>query len=377
MTIAAHISAPGGLSSINNYNYVHLNILAERYPEHHFVFIFDKPFDPSIVHHSNITPVNLGPQMRNNLLKHYWHNFKLPRILNRYNADIFIADGNVCSLNSSVKQCMVIHDLSFLHRESLYNKGQSRYLKKYLKNFLVKASIVVVENERLRDELSTITLVNKIHIVSNDFAMHKFEYAEKIPAIKDHYTKGREYFIFYVTDASVKHIVIVLKAFSLFKKRQLSNMQLLLSITSTQKNNIAKDLSTYKYRSEVLQLFIKNAAMENELTAAAYAALYFPAFELLEDKSRLAIVNNIPVICTDNLYLHSTFKELALYSEIDETAIAEKMMLIYKDENLRNALVRNSVVAQSQEQASTADKLWAVFTGSAAENHLTLPLKNE
>ena len=112
--------------------------LAGKYWEHHFIFIFDRAFDPAIIIQKNITPIIVSPQIKNRLLSHYWYNFKLPKALNKYHADIFINNGVNCSLRTPTKQCMILEDISFLQKKNLYSRSETRYLKNILKNLLLR-----------------------------------------------------------------------------------------------------------------------------------------------------------------------------------------------------------------------------------------------
>ena len=118
MTIAAHISSPGAEKDQGNLMMeTCLTMLANKYPAHHFIFIFDKLFDTASYTTKNITVVQLGPMIRNRLLLHYWYQFKLPRFLERKKVDVFLNTDLLCSLKTNVSQCLVIPDLSFLQKK--------------------------------------------------------------------------------------------------------------------------------------------------------------------------------------------------------------------------------------------------------------------
>src|SRR5215831_2956891 len=72
--------------------------LASHYPEHTFIFIFDRPFDKKFIFSSNVIPVVVGPQARHPLLWKYWYDIKIPKILKKYKADVFISADGQCSL---------------------------------------------------------------------------------------------------------------------------------------------------------------------------------------------------------------------------------------------------------------------------------------
>src|SRR5262245_60083883 len=138
MTIAVQISLSGTENDLlDNFNYQCFSLLAGDHPNDHFIFIFDSPFDPSLINHSNITPVILGPEMKNSLLQYYWYNFKLPRILNKYNASIFISSNHICSLRTEAEQTAFIKDVHVFRNRKL------RDIKKYASRFINEAEEII------------------------------------------------------------------------------------------------------------------------------------------------------------------------------------------------------------------------------------------
>jgi hypothetical protein len=198
MTIAVHIRFSDTKDDLNkNFNYQCFSILAGKYPEHHFIFIFDKPFPPLLITLKNITPVLLSPQIKNRLLGHYWYNFKLPALLNKYHAGLFISDGINSSLRTPVKQCMILQDLSFLQKENLFTRSDTGHLKKYFKKFVAKTSYIAVTNHATSVALegSIPGTKDKIHIVGYGLpdAVKNTGYNE-LQATRDKYSEGKEYF---------------------------------------------------------------------------------------------------------------------------------------------------------------------------------------
>ncbi len=366
MTIAVHISFSGTNDDPSkNFNYRCCTILAEKYPGHHFIFIFDKPFSPLLITQKNITAVLLSPQIKNRLLGHYWYNFKIPALLNKYHAGIFISNGINSSIRTTVKQCLFLKDLSFLQKQNLFSRSDTWYLKKYFKKFIAKAACIAVPNHATSIALAGYFTAakDKIHVIGYGLpeAVHNIGY-DKMQDTRNKYSEGKEFFVCYLTNASVANTTILLKAFSAFKKRQLSNMQLLLVLSPAQKENRVKDLSTYKYRDEVKIIFQENEQLLIEITVAAYAAIYLPAMEIMEGEGLLAIKNNIPLITTSNEFCKSLYNDAALYAKIDEKNIAEKMMLLYKNENLRNDLGNiGKLVGSIYSWDNTAANLWQVL----------------
>lgn len=372
MTIAVHIRFSDNTDAPqHNFNYHCFTVLAGKYPEHHFIFIFDKAFDASLIIKKNITPVLLSPQIKNRLLGYYWYNFKIPALLNKYNADIFIADGLNTSLRAAAKQCMIVSDVSFLQKENLFARNELRHLKKYFKKFVSKTNCIAVTTEQIKNELAKFfpQAKEKVHIIGyGSDSPGKHPGYNEIETIKAKYSEGKEYFLAYITDVSAANTILLLKAFSAFKKRQLSNMQLLLSITSAQKEEPVKDLATYKYRNEVKIISAPGKQTEAAITTAAYAAIYLPSMDVLEDKGMLAIKNDVPLVTTDNEFNKSLYGKSALYTVADEKNIAQYMMLVYKDENLRNEhIIEGKTMASNFTWDMTAANLWLALQAAAEQ----------
>ncbi|CAN5735941.1 hypothetical protein BH11BAC4_BH11BAC4_25840 [soil metagenome] len=343
MTIAVHIRFTDDTTdpAINSH-YQCLLLLATKYPGHHFIFIFDKTYPPGLITQKNITALLLPPQIKNPLLQHYWYNFKIPGLLNKYNADHFISNGPVCSLRTNIAQTMMLNDLSFLDKKNLYTAGEVRYIKKYFKKFIVKATTIAVTNQQVRNVLAGMypLIIDKIRLIGYGIkdvsVLPEYEAQENS---RNKYADGKSYFLAFITDVTIQHTIILLKAFSAFKKRQLSNMQLILLVSSTQKEGFIPDFHLYKYRDDVKIIIPANGQEEQEIIAAAYTAVYLPAINMLETKGLTVLANNVPLLTIENDFCKSLYHEAALYSPADEKKLAERMMLLYKDENLRNNLL--------------------------------------
>ncbi len=104
------------LEGIGWFTYQTLRRITRSHPEHRFIFLFDRPYDPSFIFSDNITPVVAGPPTRHPILWFLWLEFVIPRILRKYKADIFFSPDGFLSLRAKVRSIPVIHDISFAHR---------------------------------------------------------------------------------------------------------------------------------------------------------------------------------------------------------------------------------------------------------------------
>jgi glycosyltransferase involved in cell wall biosynthesis len=162
----------------------------------------------------------------------------------------------------------------------------------------------------------------------------------------------------------------LLKAFSIFKKRQASNWKLVLAGNFAGRNKqFMKSLETYKYREDVI---LAGDLQENELVnimSSAYALVYPSLWE----GSGLAILeamhSDVPVIASGGSAMQEIAGDAALYVDpSDQTDIAEKMMRLYKDENLRNQLVeKGRNVCRQYNPEQSAALLWQAIVKTVGQ----------
>jgi glycosyltransferase involved in cell wall biosynthesis len=344
-------------------------------PEHEFIFIFDRPFDRRFVFGPNVKAVVTGPPARHPLLWKFWYDVKVPALLRKYKVDVFVSCDGFCSLGTKVPQCLVVHDLAFLHYPSFIPKSQLLYYKRYTPKMLAKAKVIAtVSAFSKRDIIEQYgTAADKIDIVysaAKDI-FRPLTDEEKLAA-KASYTGGKEYFIYTGAIHPRKNLVKLLKAFSLFKKRQQSSMKLVLTGRLAWKyESFVQNLKTYKYRNDVVMTGYVEENELSRLVGAAYAMVYPSLFEGFGVPVLEAMQSAVPVITTTYSSMQEIAKEAALYADPeDPAAIAEKMMLLYKDEKLRNQLIENGREATKQYNWHfTAERLWQSIEKAMQQNN--------
>jgi len=338
--------------------------LTSAYPEHQFVFIFDRPFDKRFIFSPNITPIVAGPPARHPLLWKYWYDVKIPSVLKKCKADVFVSVDGLCSLTTSIPQCLVIHDVAFLHYPTHIKRSHLYFFKKYISRFLQKAnSIATVSEFSKNDILSNYkTTPGKIDVVySAAKDIFRPVTSEAAKATKQKYTGGREYFLYIGAIHPRKNLVSLLKAFSVFKKRQKSNMKLVLAGRLAWKyDSFIQDLKKYKFREDVIMLGYLSEDELVKITGSAYAVVYPSLLEGFGVPILEAMKSNVPVVTSAGSSMEEIAQDAALYADPkDFDDIADKMMLIYKDENLRKELIeKGKVIADQYSWQRTAELLW-------------------
>lgn len=338
--------------------------ISTNHPKHEFIFIFDRPFDKRFVFGKNVKAVVTGPPARHPLLWKYWYDFKVPAVLKKYKADVFVSCDGFCSLTTKVPQCLVVHDLAFLHHPLFIKKSHFLFYKKYTPKFLEKArTIATVSEFSKRDILDNYKIEpEKIDVVFSAAKeiFHPLNEEEKV-LTKKKYTDGKEYFVYAGAIHPRKNLMNLLKAFSVFKKRQQTNMKLVLTGRLAWKyESFSERLKTYKYRNDVVMTgYVKEEELV-KIIGAAYGMVYPSLLEGFGVPVLEAMQSDAPVITSSNSSMQKIAGDAALYADPNNfTDIADKMMLLYKDENLRKELIekgRHSAKQYSWDK--TADLLW-------------------
>jgi glycosyltransferase involved in cell wall biosynthesis len=365
IAVNARFLLPDYLEGYGYFLFEIFKYLAGKFPQHQFIFIFDRPFDKRFVFSSNIIPVVTGPPARHPLLWKVWYDVKVPLVLKKQKADVFVSVDGLCSLTTSVPQCLVVHDLAFLHYPSHVKKSHFFYYKRYVPKFLQKAKTVATVSEfSKRDVIRTYNLdAGKIDVVYSA-AKEIFKPVSKptTQEIKNKYTQDKEYFLYVGAIHPRKNIVNLLKAFSVFKRRLKSNFKLVLAGRLAWKyDSFIRSLRNYKYRDDVVMLGYLNEDELVRVMGSAYALVYPSLHEGFGVPVLEAMKCNVPVVTSAHSPMQEIAEDAALYADAnDPQDIAEKMMLVYKDENLRNSLIeKGKTIAGHYSWQRTAELLWA------------------
>ena len=345
--------------------------LAAAHPQHQFYFLFDRPVHSSFQFGQNVTPIVAPPPARHPLLWKWWYDVTVPRILKKIGADVFVSPDGFLSLTTGVPQCLVVHDLGFLHFSEGYQMSHLRFYKYYTPRFLKKAAtIATVSQFSKRDIIQQYKIPpDKISVLySAAKPLFKPLPWDEHAAVKEQYSEGHEYFIYTGAIHPRKNLINLLKAFSIFKKRQKSSLKLLLAGRLAWKNNqFLELLKTYKYRNDVVLLDYLPEAELVRVVGAAYALVYPSFFEGFGVPVLEAMACEVPVLTSAASPMQEIAGDAALYFDPHNVAeIAEALMQVYKDEDGRQRLIeRGNAIHTQYSWDRTANLLWQSIEAAA------------
>ncbi|MHA4811969.1 glycosyltransferase [Flavitalea flava] len=313
-----------------------------------------------------------------------WYGWQIERVAKKYKADLVMTTGGRRAAGLSFPQCLWIPVAA--GPETGRNIGKQGTVNNRKGSRIEGAGAILAFFEKDKEALTGFDpgrdpgrdekMLNgkatgtndagKVFVIScaADEDCFPASAAEK-ETIKNSHSGGKEYF-FSLAGPGAEEKVGLLKSFSLFKKRQKSNMQLILAGPGIpQDKNFLKKLETYKYREDVHlydQLVSDQLSREEvaRLLGGAYAFIYpfIPAnlgIPLLN-----AWKSEVPVITQSFGRAQETGGEAVLYAQPgNPSSLADLMMTLYKDENRRNMLIEKGKARLklfSLEQS--ADQVW-------------------
>ncbi|MEP6615043.1 MAG: glycosyltransferase [Ginsengibacter sp.] len=339
--------------------------LIKQYPRNTFIYITEA-LGHQLLLPENCIQVKLIPPSRKPGIWYLWYNYKIPLLLKKYKADLSV-NRQLCATRTSIPQCLIADDTSYLQSPGLMSKSLAGFYKKNAHRFFVKAKCIVAPSQFCKSLLLSHYDLDekKIEVVlvgaDDIFKPAEIKSREKTKA---QYAEGNEYFLLKQGNYLQHHLMNLLKAFSLFKKRLKSNMQLVFACNDPDIDRLTAMLRLYKYKSDVRLLRDVTAPVNAMLTAASYALIY-PAnagctgIPLIE-----SMKSGIPVITSDLPSFREVCSDTALYMDPDNfEGIASQMMLLFKDERLRNELAAKCLQqVRGYRLETSTELLWSAIT---------------
>ncbi|MEO6894501.1 MAG: glycosyltransferase family 1 protein [Ginsengibacter sp.] len=315
--------------------------LARLHPDDTFIFFYHSETNTTD-YPENIIPVVVKPQSTIPLKRRIWYNMKLLLALKRTKADIFISESFV-SLKTKIPQVLLSPDLTYIFHPAIIDKKQISFYKKNTFKFLNKAEKIVVNSSFLKNEIIERFNIEKekIKVIYPEVKKELNSISqEEREAIKERYAGGNEYFIYSGIISTEQNLVNLLKAFSFFKKRQRSKMQLIVTGKHGAKyDEFVRSLQSYRFKNEVIILKEVTSNETQKILASAYAMLYVPLYESEGDEVINAMNLQVPLIVSNTGFLEEYCGDAALYVDPNNfNDIAEKMMELFKDEHKRKDL---------------------------------------
>ena len=341
-----------------------LSRITKAHPEHQFYFLFDRAYDESFIFSDNVTPVVAHPQARHPYLWYLFFEHGIPLKLRKIKPDLFLSTDGWIPTRLDIPTVNVIHDLNFLHHPEFVPPVVRRYYDRFFPKFARNATRLATVSQFSCDDIHQSYQVptERIDVVYNGANQAYRPYTEEEQsAVKQHYTDGKDYFLFVGLIHKRKNLANIFRAFELFKERTGSPMKLV--VVGDKKWWAGEIEDTYlamHYREDVVMLGRQQIDTLSALTAAATAMVYASLFEGFGQPIVDAFNAHTAVITSDV----SSMPEIAggaalLVNPYSVEEIAHALEQLCLDENLRNTLIEKGTAPTGiYTWDHTAELLW-------------------
>lgn len=335
------------LEGIGWFTYETMKRITRWHPEHEFIFLFDRDFDPEFVFSDNIEPVVLYPQARHPLLWYMWFEHSVYRFLRKNKIDLFLSPDGYVSLHSDIPQVAVIHDINFYHYPKSLPYFASRYYNKFFPQFATKATRLATVSEFSKNDIVFNYGINpnKIDVAFNG-ANEKYKplLQSEIQQIREQITDGSPYFIFVGAFNPRKNLVRLLQAYDSFKMITRSDIKLVIVGDKMHGTSLMmKTLYKMAFQKDVVFTGRLQVDRLHFVIGSALAMTYVSYYEGFGIPLLEAMNCDIPIVASNCTSIPEVAGDAAIYIDpFNVESIVEGMIRISNDKELRDRLIQNA-----------------------------------
>ena len=354
----------GKLDGMGWFTFETFKRITQSHPEHEFIFMFDRPYSPEFIFSDNIRPVILRPPARHPVLWYAWFEYSVPAALQKYEADIFISPDGYLSLKTSVPSLAVIHDINFHHRPEDLPYLTRIFYRNFFSLYAKKSEIIVTVSEYSKQDICKSYDIppQKIHVVSNGAnPLFRPLSRDEILKVRDTYTGGNPYFVFIGNLHPRKNVPRLLQAYDLFREKVTRDYRMVIvGEKMFMTAEIERVLRQMKNAREIVFTGWLDPKSLFSVTGGATALTFVPLFEGFGIPIIEAMYCDTPVLASNVTSLPEVAGNAAIYADpYDVQSIAEQMIQIATDENLRKDLIeKGRIRRQNFSWDKTAEGLW-------------------
>lgn len=341
------------MEGLGRYTYEICKRLVERYPQHEFLFLFDRPYQEHFIFGKNVTPIIIPPPARHPLLWYLWFEWSIPRTFRQHQPDLFFSPDGYLSLNTAVPTVIVLHDLSYLHFPDHLPRLARWYYQHYIPRFAKRAEkILTVSKFSKKDIVQNLGIKpEKVEVTYNGAsAFYHPVPAEIQQQIRMQYAEGQEFFFYLGAVQPRKNVHHLITAFDRFKKRTKASTKLLIGGRFAWRTGpIKAAYEAAKAKEDIMFLGYLDNEKAAQLMGAALALTYVSKFEGFGVPILEAMQAEIPIITSTISSMPEIAGKAGLLADPTiPDQIANAMQQIHADDNLRAQLIHAGKIQREQ-----------------------------
>lgn len=353
------------LGGIGWFAYHTLKRIVKNYPQHQFVFLFDRKYDNKFIFGPNVIPEVIFPPTRHPILSYIWLEYSIVNVIKKHKPELFYSPDGYLSLNiKDIPSITAIHDLNFHHNPEDVPYLVSKYYKYFIPKFARLARRIITVSEYSKQDIAEQYNISpdKIDVAYNG-ANEIFEPItnEEKNKVKKQYTDDCDYFIYIGVLVPRKNVALLLNSFTEFKKVTGSRTKLMIV---GEKMFLTKDIDKAFNQSPFKSDIIFTGRLTPEklkyVMGAALSLILISYFEGFGIPIVEAMYADVPVITSNVTSMPEIAGDAALLVDpysID--SVKEAMISIEKDSQLRNKLIENGRVRRLNfNWDKTAEVVW-------------------
>ncbi len=362
------------LEGIGRVTYEIVQRLVAQHPDDKFIFCFDRPYDDEFIFGKNVTPLVISPPSRHPFLWYLWFEQSLPRVLKKYQPDVFYSPDGYNSLNLKSPSVMVTHDLAHIHYPKEIPFWVRKYYHHYVPKYLEKSDQVISVSHATKADIIEQYLIpaEKISVVHNGNrnGFFKIEKEQK-KVTRTKYSQGCKYFFYLGAVHPRKNLERLILAFDLFKQTTGSDVKLLIGgRLAWQNDTVQRIFEQSVHKADIKFLgFIPEEDLPY-LLGSALAMVYVSLFEGFGLPILEAMYAEVPVITSNVSAMPEVAGAAALL--VDPLSVGDlvlAMQKIYREKSVRKNLVTAGKTQRekfSWEKAT--EQTYAILKNTASQN---------
>jgi len=352
------------LEGLGYFTHETLKRITQQHPEHEFIFIFDRPWDDEFIYSNNIIPVKTSIPSRHPILWYLRFQLLIPRILKKYQADLFVSTDGWSITNSSIKTYNVIHDIEFVHRPKKFPFLVRTYFNHYFKKTALQSTGLGTVSEFSKTDMVKAwnILPSKIDVIYNGSnEVYTPLMPDEIEKSIQETTQGIPYFIYIGSLNPRKNIEGMLLGFDQYKQQtKLTHKLVIVGEKMWHDQSIEKIYERMHSKSDVIFLGRQTTESLHKLLGSAVALVLVSHLEGFGIPIIEAMNCDVPVICSNSTAMPEVAGNAGYLADPNSVeSIAQGFEKLATDTGYRDQLIANGRNQRNKFSWDTsAEKLW-------------------